>query len=315
MKKTYLVIDFSVIADSGEGEKISWKPSLFSSLSQVAAYGIYTPVIRAGRDTDEKLLAYCIEVLSGEKVFVENVIYDLSEISGANEETSRYLTSGEAEGPFPVIPFTTWQQVLPLLIPSASLPQRTASVKRSTKETSISVEVNLDGTGKAEVSTKIPFFDHMLDQIARHGRIDLNVFCDGDVEIDEHHSVEDTAICLGEAILTALGDKRGIGRYGDARVPMDDVNGSCILDFSNRPYLLFDVSFARDMVGTFPTEMVEHFFKSFSDESRSNIHLSVTQGNTHHQVEALFKAFARSLKQAVFRYPGNTDLPSTKGML
>ncbi len=317
MKTTYLVLDVDVLVERVEGDKVFWTPSVFSALSEVASYGLYTPVILADKDIDEKVLSYCSETLSSQKVEIEAIITSLDELilDETNMETSRYVTSKSVDSSLQLCPFTSWNEVLPLLIPASDLPQRIAAVKRATKETSISVEVNLDGTGKSQVATKIPFFDHMLDQIARHGRIDLKVICDGDIEIDEHHSVEDTAICLGEAVLTALGDKRGIGRYGDARVPMDDVNGSCILDFSNRPYLLFNVAFNREMVGTFPTEMVEHFFKSFSDESRSNIHLSVTEGNTHHQVEALFKAFARSLKQAVFRYPGNTDLPSTKGML
>lgn len=319
MKHSYLIIDLDVIIGEVTESRVYWKPSLFSSLSRIVSYGLFTPVIRVseGSVMTEQLITYCIDVLAGEKIFIDRVITRTRELERdeIHSESSCIVTESPSSEDFRRIEFTSWEEILPLLIPVPEPLVRRANVKRTTKETSISVSVNLDGTGRASVDTGIPFFDHMLDQIARHGRIDLDVVCEGDTLVDEHHSVEDTAICLGEAVLKALGDKRGITRYGDARIPMDDVTGSCVLDFSNRPYLLFDVSFNRDMVGTFPTEMVEHFFKSFSDESRSNIHLSVSAGNTHHQVESLFKAFARALKQAVFRYPGNTDLPTTKGML
>jgi len=319
MKHSYLIIDYDVMVRKVSDSHVYWEPSLLSSLSRIAGYGLYTPVIRIAETSSppEQILTYCTDILAGEKIFIERTIAQISELESEsiNRESSLLITRSPSCEALRCIEFTSWDELLPLLIPVPELPPRRARVERTTKETSISVSVNLDGTGRASVDTGIPFFDHMLDQIARHGRIDLDVVCEGDIHVDEHHSVEDTAICLGEAVLRALGDKRGIARYGDARVPMDDVTGSCVLDFSNRPYLLFDVSFNRDMVGTFPTEMVEHFFKSFSDESRANIHLSVSEGNTHHQVESLFKAFARALKQAVFRYPGNTELPTTKGML
>ncbi len=318
MKDTLLIIDEEcLIAQRGEAG-VLWREDLFHSLRTVTSYGLYTLVLHAPQlSLAEDNLTYCVKTLEREKIIAERVIASFGELNldEINFESTRHVTEREGSSGFTSIVFTSWAEAASQLVPPAGLPDRKALVERKTKETSISVEVNLDGTGKADVNTRIPFFDHMLDQIARHGRLDLIVHCDGDIEIDEHHSVEDTAICLGEAVLKALGDKRGIGRYGDATVPMDDVQGQCVLDFSNRPYFVTDVKFSRDMVGSFPTEMVFHFFKSFSDESRSNIHLRVSEGNTHHQVEALFKAFARAIRQAVFRYPGNTDLPSTKGML
>ncbi|MGI6439771.1 MAG: imidazoleglycerol-phosphate dehydratase HisB [Sphaerochaetaceae bacterium] len=195
------------------------------------------------------------------------------------------------------------------------LSKRSATIQRSTKETSISITCTLDGSGKGVISTGLPFFDHMLDQIARHGHLDVDINCQGDLDIDEHHTVEDVAITLGEAVKQALGDKKGIARYGFALVPMDEALAQVAIDFSNRPWFVWEVEFTREMVGNFPTELLTHFFKSFSDEARCTLHMKVGKANTHHQAEALCKAFAKALRHAVMRYPKADALPSTKGLL
>jgi imidazoleglycerol-phosphate dehydratase/histidinol-phosphatase len=189
---------------------------------------------------------------------------------------------------------------------------RTATVRRVTSETAIEVAVDLDRPGHSHITTGVGFLDHMLEQLAKHGGFSLTVQCDGDLHIDEHHSVEDIALAIGEAIRTALGDKRGIGRYGFT-LPMDEAQASAALDLSGRPYFAFEGSFDRDRVGDLPTEMVEHFWRSFADALRCTLHLSTSGTNTHHQVEVGFKAVARALRQGI-RAEGS-DLPSTKGML
>lgn len=194
------------------------------------------------------------------------------------------------------------------------LPPRIVKHERNTNETKISIEVNLDGTGKAAINTGIAFFDHMLDQIARHGNIDLNVTCKGDLHIDEHHSIEDTGIALGEAIAKALGDKRGIERYGFL-LPMDDCLAQVAIDFGGRNWIVWDAEFKREKIGEMPTEMFFHFFKSFSDASKSNLNIKAEGDNEHHKIEAIFKGFAKALKMAVKRDINNNALPSTKGVL
>lgn len=192
--------------------------------------------------------------------------------------------------------------------------ERHAIVQRTTKETDIYVELLLDGTGKTNISTGLGFFDHMLDQIGKHSGIDLIVQVKGDLKVDEHHTIEDTAIALGEAILKALGDKRGIERYGYA-LPMDDCLCSVALDFGGRPWLVWDAHFFREKVGEMPTEMFLHFFKSLSDAARMNLNIKAGGTNEHHKIEGIFKAFARSIKMAIRRDIYHYDLPSTKGAI
>lgn len=192
--------------------------------------------------------------------------------------------------------------------------ERRAVVQRTTKETDIYVELRLDGTGKTDISTGLGFFDHMLDQIGKHSGMDLIVQVKGDLEVDEHHTIEDTAIALGEAILKALGDKRGIERYGYA-LPMDDCLCSVALDFGGRPWLVWDANFFREKVGDMPTEMFLHFFKSLSDSARMNLNIKAEGTNEHHKIEGIFKALARSIKMAVRRDIYHYDLPSTKGTI
>ena len=192
--------------------------------------------------------------------------------------------------------------------------ERTATVQRTTHETDIYISLNLDGSGKTEVSTGLGFFDHMLDQIGKHSGMDLTVRVKGDLNVDEHHTIEDTAIALGEALLKALGNKRGIERYGYC-LPMDDCLCSVALDFGGRPWLVWDATFNRERVGDMPTEMFLHFFKSLSDAARMNLNIKAEGENEHHKIEGIFKALARSIRMAIRRDVYNFTLPSTKGVL
>ncbi|MDK2837072.1 MAG: imidazoleglycerol-phosphate dehydratase / histidinol-phosphatase [Bacteroidota bacterium] len=190
---------------------------------------------------------------------------------------------------------------------------RRATVVRNTSETQISVSINLDGTGKSDISTGLGFFDHMLDQIARHGGIDLSVKAQGDMHIDEHHTIEDVGIALGECFLQALGKKKGIARYGFL-LPMDDCLAQVAIDFGGRPWIVWDVAFNREKIGEVPTEMFFHFFKSFSDNAKCNLNIKAEGDNEHHKAEAIFKAFAKSVKMAV-KKGENEGIPSTKGVI
>ncbi len=195
------------------------------------------------------------------------------------------------------------------------LPARKVSHQRNTHETKIQIELNLDGSGKAANQTGLGFFDHMLDQIAKHANVDLAVTVQGDLHIDEHHTIEDTGIALGEAFTLALGDKRGINRYGFL-LPMDECLAQVALDFSGRNWLVWEASFKREMIGEMPTEMFSHFFKSFSDAAKCNLNIQASGENEHHKIEAIFKAFAKTIRMAVERDIKNLNsLPSTKGLL
>jgi imidazoleglycerol-phosphate dehydratase/histidinol-phosphatase len=195
------------------------------------------------------------------------------------------------------------------------LPARKASVERNTKETQIKIELNLDGSGRSDIHTGLGFYDHMLDQLARHSGADLTIHVEGDLHIDEHHTIEDTALALGEAYRIAIGDKRGISRYGFL-LPMDEALAQVAIDFSGRPWLVWDAEFKREKIGEMPTEMFYHFFKSFSDTSLSNLNIKVEGQNEHHKIESIFKGFAKAIKMAVRRDLKALDfMPSTKGVL
>jgi len=222
---------------------------------------------------------------------------------------------GEQLAPVCLLVSNSWARIASFLLDDAHLAPRTATIERKTRETEIRLSLTLDGGGLGTITTGLPFFDHMLEQVKRHSGCDLTIEATGDLMVDEHHLVEDVGIVLGEAFASALGDKRGIDRYGFEMLTMDDVLSEVAIDFGGRPYLQWRVSFVREYVGNFPTEMIEHFFKSFSDGARANLALKVSEGNAHHQSEALFKAFARSIKRAVHRTPYSTVLPSTKGVL
>jgi imidazoleglycerol-phosphate dehydratase/histidinol-phosphatase len=224
-----------------------------------------------------------------------------TEFSGQNPEELK-----------PVIALETadWERIYEFL----KVGQREIEHKRSTKETDIFVKLNLDGKGESKVSTGLHFFDHMLDQIAKHGSIDLEIEAKGDLHIDEHHTIEDTGIALGEAFFKVLGDKKGIERYGFL-LPMDDCLAQVAIDFGGRNWIVWDAVFNREKIGEMPTEMFYHFFKSFSDAAKCNLNIKADGKNEHHKIEAIFKAFAKAIKMAVKRDVNNMVLPSTKGVL
>ncbi len=204
-----------------------------------------------------------------------------------------------------------WDEIYSFL----RLPARMVTVERNTKETRIRVDLNLDGQGRANIHTGLGFFDHMLDQVAKHSGADLSIHVEGDLHIDEHHTIEDTALALGEAYRRTLGDKRGISRYGFL-LPMDEALAQVGIDFSGRPWLVWDAEFRREKIGDMPTEMFYHFFKSFSDTALCNLNIKVEGENEHHKIEAIFKAFAKAIKMAVRRDINDLDnMPSTKGVL
>ena len=205
---------------------------------------------------------------------------------------------------------TQWKEIYSFL----KLNQRIVVQKRTTHETDISLTLNLDGSGKSSIDTGIAFFDHMLDQIARHGNMDLDLKVKGDLAVDEHHTIEDTAIVLGEAFAVALGNKLGIERYGFC-LPMDDCLAQVVIDFGGRNWLVWETEFKREMIGQMPTEMFMHFFKSFTDGAKANLNIKAEGTNEHHKIEAIFKAFAKAIKVAVKRDPEKMILPSTKGSL
>lgn len=204
----------------------------------------------------------------------------------------------------------SWKEIYEFL----KLKERSAEISRKTNETDIYINLNLDGTGKANIDTGLKFFDHMLDQIARHGQMDLDIRVKGDLEVDEHHTIEDTAIALGEVFSKALGNKMGIERYGFT-LPMDDCLAQVAIDFGGRNWLVWDAEFKREKIGEMPTEMFYHFFKSFTDGAKANLNIKAEGTNEHHKIEAIFKAFAKAIKVAVKQDPEKMILPSTKGML
>jgi imidazoleglycerol-phosphate dehydratase / histidinol-phosphatase len=203
-----------------------------------------------------------------------------------------------------------WKDIYEFLKPQA----RKASHIRNTNETEVSVEINLDGRGHSKISSGLGFFDHMLQQLAKHGDLDLELGCKGDLHIDEHHTIEDTAIALGEAFSKALGDKRGIYRYGFL-LPMDDCLAQVAIDFGGRSWLVWEADFKRERVGDMPTEMFHHFFKSFADAAKCNLNIKAEGTNEHHKIEAIFKAFAKAIRMAVARDLNSDSLPTTKGLL
>ncbi|MEM6841387.1 MAG: bifunctional histidinol-phosphatase/imidazoleglycerol-phosphate dehydratase HisB [Bacteroidota bacterium] len=234
-----------------------------------------------------------------------------SDVELANNLGCKAIFISEDAHPEAALTTTNWDEIYRYLV----LSPRKVTHTRNTKETKISVEMNLDGSGKTDNQTGLGFFDHMLDQLGKHSGIDLSVQVKGDLHIDEHHTIEDTALALGEALAKAIGDKRGISRYGFL-LAMDDSLAQVALDLGGRPWLVWDAEFKREMVGDMPTEMFYHFFKSFSDSAKCNLNIKVEGDNEHHKIEATFKALAKTLKMAVQRDESQlSNLPSTKGTL
>ncbi|MEM5564794.1 bifunctional histidinol-phosphatase/imidazoleglycerol-phosphate dehydratase HisB [Psychroserpens sp. AS72] len=227
-----------------------------------------------------------------------------------NLGTDEITVKREALDDFIALESNDWETIYKFLKTDA----RTGTIERNTNETKIKIDLNLDGTGKSNIDTGIAFFDHMLDQIARHGQLDLNLKVDGDLEVDEHHTIEDTAIALGELFATTLGNKLGIERYGFS-LPMDDCFAQAAIDFGGRNWLVWEADFKREMIGKMPTEMFYHFFRSFTDGAKCNLNIKAEGTNEHHKIEAIFKAFAKAIKMAVKRDVEKMILPSTKGML
>jgi imidazoleglycerol-phosphate dehydratase / histidinol-phosphatase len=261
---------------------------------QTAAYDLANSFVIGDRLTDMELA----KNLGAQGIFIAN-----DEGLGA-EETQGNSTEVIA------LKTTTWESIYHFL----KLNARKVVKARKTHETDIQLSLNLDGTGKSNIATGIAFFDHMLDQLARHGGMDLSLEVKGDLEVDEHHTIEDTAIVLGEAFADALGDKLGIERYGFC-LPMDDCLAQVAIDFGGRNWLVWETEFKREMIGQMPTEMFMHFFKSFSDGAKANLNIKAEGTNEHHKIEAIFKAFAKAIKVAVKRDPDKMILPSTKGSL
>ena len=225
-------------------------------------------------------------------------------------KTTDHLKSGSNIDENSMFSFQDWKSIYNFL----KLEFRTISFTRKTNETNIEISLNLDGTGNSSIDTGIKFFDHMLDQLCKHSGIDINLSVKGDLDVDEHHTIEDTAIALGKGFKKVLKDKMGIERYGFC-LPMDDSLATVSLDFGGRSWLVWDVSFKREMIGKMPTEMFIHFFKSFSDESKSNLNIKAVGDNEHHKIESIFKAFAKAIKSAIKRDPDKMILPTTKGSL
>jgi imidazoleglycerol-phosphate dehydratase/histidinol-phosphatase len=234
----------------------------------------------------------------------------LTDIQLAKNLGAKAIYIGESQADA-VLSTSNWDEIYEFL----KMPPRTAQVHRKTSETDIYIKLNLDGSGQCKISTGLHFFDHMLEQLGKHGSTDLEITVKGDLHIDEHHTIEDTGLALGEAYLKALGDKMGIYRYGFL-LPMDDVLAQAAIDFGGRPWIVWEAEFKREKVGDMPTEMFYHFFKSFSDTAKCNLNIKAEGDNEHHKIEAIFKALGRAIKMAVMRDPRNINqLPSTKGIL
>ncbi|WP_179375810.1 bifunctional histidinol-phosphatase/imidazoleglycerol-phosphate dehydratase HisB [Winogradskyella wichelsiae] len=239
--------------------------------------------------------------LGAKGIFInDNTNFGTDEVTVSNKDLEEFIA----------LETNDWEVIYKFL----KTTERVGSIERNTNETKIKIDLNLDGTGKSNIDTGIAFFDHMLDQISRHGQLDLNIKVDGDLEVDEHHTIEDTAIALGELFATTLGNKLGIERYGFS-LPMDDCLAQVGIDFGGRNWLVWEAEFKREMIGKMPTEMFFHFFKSFTDGAKCNLNIKVEGNNEHHKIEAIFKAFAKAIKMAVKQDVEKMILPSTKGML
>jgi imidazoleglycerol-phosphate dehydratase/histidinol-phosphatase len=287
-----ILIDKSLPADNAPTRKP--RTAMMNHYFDEADYDLKNSFVIGDRLTDMELA----KNLGSQGIFIAN-----------DPELGQDETTANADLPI-VLTTTSWKDIYAFL----KLEQRQFDYERKTNETDIKLKLNLDGTGKSSIDTGIAFFDHMLDQLARHGSMDIELEVKGDLEVDEHHTIEDTAIALGEAFAQALGNKLGIERYGFC-LPMDDCLAQVAIDFGGRNWLVWETEFKREMIGKMPTEMFFHFFKSFSDGAKANINIKAEGTNEHHKIEAIFKAFAKAIKVAVKRDPDKMILPSTKGSL
>ena len=270
------------------------KTGLLNKYLDAKKYDLKNSFVIGDRLTDMELALN----LGSKGIYLSNK--DMSELDQLNPKLKEVI----------VLKTPEWKEIYSYL----KLEQRIVKKKRTTRETNIDIMLNLDGTGKGNIKTGIPFFDHMLDQLARHGGMDIDLNVKGDLDVDEHHTIEDTAIVLGEAFATALGNKLGIERYGFC-LPMDDCLAQVAIDFGGRNWLVWNAEFKREMIGKMPSEMFMHFFKSFSDGAKANLNIKAEGVNEHHKIEAIFKAFAKAIKSAIKRDPEKMILPSTKGRL
>lgn len=287
-----ILIDKSLPADNAPTRKP--RTAMMNHYFDEADYDLKNSFVIGDRLTDMELA----KNLGSQGIFIAN-----------DPELGQDETTANTDLPIALIT-TSWKDIYAFL----KLEQRQFDYERKTNETDIKLKLNLDGTGKSSIDTGIAFFDHMLDQLARHGSMDIELEVKGDLEVDEHHTIEDTAIALGEAFAQALGNKLGIERYGFC-LPMDDCLAQVAIDFGGRNWLVWETEFKREMIGKMPTEMFFHFFKSFSDGAKANINIKAEGTNEHHKIEAIFKAFAKAIKVAVKRDPDKMILPSTKGSL
>ena len=287
-----ILIDKSLPADNAPTRKP--RTAMMNHYLDTADYDLKNSFVIGDRLTDMELA----KNLGSQGIFIAN-----------DPELGQDETTANADLPI-VLTTTSWKDIYAFL----KLEQRQFDYERKTNETDIKLKLNLDGTGKSSIDTGIAFFDHMLDQLARHGSMDIELEVKGDLEVDEHHTIEDTAIALGEGFAQALGNKLGIERYGFC-LPMDDCLAQVAIDFGGRNWLVWETEFKREMIGKMPTEMFFHFFKSFSDGAKANINIKAEGTNEHHKIEAIFKAFAKAIKVAVKRDPDKMILPSTKGSL
>ena len=287
-----ILIDKSLPADNAPTRKP--RTAMMNHYFDEADYDMKNSFVIGDRLTDMELA----KNLGSQGIFIAN-----------DPELGQDETTANADLPI-VLTTTSWKDIYAFL----KLEQRQFDYERKTNETDIKLKLNLDGTGKSSIDTGIAFFDHLLDQLARHGSMDIEFEVKGDLEVDEHHTIEDTAIALGEAFAQALGNKLGIERYGFC-LPMDDCLAQVAIDFGGRNWLVWETEFKREMIGKMPTEMFFHFFKSFSDGAKANINIKAEGTNEHHKIEAIFKAFAKAIKVAVKRDPDKMILPSTKGSL
>lgn len=285
-------VDKSLPADNAPTRKP--RTAMLSHYLDSADYDLKNSFVIGDRLTDMELA----KNLGSQGLFIANDPQLGQDETTANTDLPIALTT------------TSWKDIYAFL----KLAQRQFDYERKTNETDIKLKLNLDGTGKSNIDTGIAFFDHMLDQLARHGNMDIELKAKGDLEVDEHHTIEDTAIALGEAFAQALGNKLGIERYGFC-LPMDDCLAQVAIDFGGRNWLVWETEFKREMIGKMPTEMFFHFFKSFSDGAKANLNIKAEGTNEHHKIEAIFKAFAKAIKVAVKRDPDKMILPSTKGSL